>query len=179
MRGTPSAVTLVRAAAAAAVGFGLALASPPAGAQTLPAPSVEFTAGYVGFADDGVVGEGLIGGAGRVYVLPRLSLGPEVSYIVGENHTHLVVTANVAWDVFPPRQDRASHVTPFLVVGGGVFRTHEHFFAGSFTASEGAFTAGGGLRAVFDKRFIVGVEARVGWELHPRVNGTIGVRLGR
>ena len=52
-----------------------------AAAQGRPAPVVEFAAGWVGFADDGVVSEGLVGGAGRWYVLPRISVGPEVVYI--------------------------------------------------------------------------------------------------
>jgi hypothetical protein len=45
--------------------------------------------------------------------------------------------------------------------------------------NEGAFTAGGGVRALVGPRVFVGAEARVGWELHLRLNGIIGVRLGR
>jgi hypothetical protein len=70
-------------------------------------------------------------------------------------------------------------VTPFLVVGGGVFQTHETFLAGSFTSSEGAFTAGGGVRVAAGDRVTIGVDARVGWELHVRVGGVLGIRLGR
>jgi len=49
----------------------------------------------------------------------------------------------------------------------------------SFMSSEGAFTAGGGVRALAGKYVTVGAEARVGWELHLRVNGTIGIQLGK
>ena len=45
--------------------------------------------------------------------------------------------------------------------------------------TEGAFTAGGGVRAFASDRVTVGIDARVGWELHLRVNGFVGVRLGR
>ena len=39
--------------------------------------------------------------------------------------------------------------------------------------------AGGGVRALVGKAVIVGAEARVGWELHLRVNGLLGIQLGR
>jgi hypothetical protein len=42
-----------------------------------------------------------------------------------------------------------------------------------------AFTAGDGVRALVGKAVIVGAEARVGWELHVRVNGVLGIQLGR
>lgn len=151
----------------------------PANAQERPAPAAEVAAGWVGFADDGIVSEVLFGGAARVYVLPRIAVGPEVLYLRGERHSHLVVTGNVTWDVFAPMDGRQRPVTPFVVVGGGLFQTRETFPSGDFTSSEGAFTAGGGVRALAGDRITIGIDARVGWELHLRVNGTIGVRLGR
>ena len=161
----------------------LALLMPPAAqganAQDRPAPVAEVAAGWVGFADDGIVSETLIGGAARVYVLPRVALGPEVLYLRGSRHSHLVLTANVTWDVFAPVNGRPPTVTPFVVVGGGLFQTRETFPSGDFTSNEGAFTAGGGVRALAGDRITIGIDARVGWELHVRVNGTVGVRLGR
>ena len=150
----------------------------PAAAQDRPGPAAEFAAGWVGFADDGVVNESLVGGAARWYLLPRISVGPEVVYINGDNHSHLVVTGNLTFDVLGPIDRRPRPVTPFLVAGGGVFQTRESFPRGSFTSSDGAFTAGGGVRAVVADRVTVGIDARIGWELHLRVNGTIGLRLG-
>jgi hypothetical protein len=47
----------------------------------------------------------------------------------------------------------------------------ESFFAETFTSSEGAFTAGGGVRALVGDRVTIGVDMRVGWELHLRLNG--------
>ena len=148
-------------------------------AQDRPAPAAEFTAGWVGFADDGVVSESLVGGALRLYVSPRLSVGPEVAYINGDNHSHLMLTANVTWDVRAQASGRPASFTPYFVVGGGLFQTRETLFTGTFTSSEGAFTAGGGVRAPVGDRVTVGVDTRVGWELHLRVAGSIGVRLGR
>jgi hypothetical protein len=64
-------------------------------------------------------------------------------------------------------------------VGGGLFQTHESFFDDAVTSSEGAFTAGGGVRARVGDRISVGVDARVGWETHIRVGGMVAIRLGR
>jgi hypothetical protein len=148
-------------------------------AQDRPGPAVDLAAGWVGFADDGIVSEGLVGGAARWYLLPRIGVGPEVVYVHGTNHSHLVVTGNVTWDLRAPTNGRPRAVTPFLVAGGGVFQTREHFFNGTYTSSEGAFTAGGGVRALVADRVTLGFEVRAGWEPHIRINGLIGLRLGQ
>src|SRR5262245_31620048 len=148
----------------------------PAVAQERPSPVAEFAAGALLFADDGVVTEGFVGGSGRVYVSPRLSVGPEIAFIQGDNHSHLMLTGNLTIDVLGPANGQPRPVTPFLVAGAGLFQTRERFFNGTFTSSEGAFTAGGGVRALLRHRVIVGAEARVGWELHLRFNGLVGVR---
>jgi hypothetical protein len=148
-------------------------------AQDRPGPVVDLAGGWVGFADDGIASEGLVGGAARWYLLPRFSVGPEVVYINGDNHSHLVVTGNVTWDVLAPTNRRPRAVTPFFVAGGGVFQTREHLFNSTYTSSEGAFTGGGGVRALVADRLALGFEMRVGWELHIRINGLIGLRLGR
>jgi hypothetical protein len=157
------------------------LLAPPAArraaAQDRPEPVVEIALGWVGFADDGIVNEGMLGGAGRWYLTPRLSVGPEILYIDGSNHYHLSATGNVMFDLFSPATPRT--VMPFVVAGGGLFRTRELIFNDYVTSTEGAFTAGGGVRALASQRVMVGVDARVGWELHIRVNGFVGVRLGR
>jgi hypothetical protein len=152
----------------------MALAAPLAVEARQMAPSVDVTAAWVGFADDGIVSEPLIGGAVRWHLSPRLSIGPEVVYIQGDNHDHLVVTGNLVFDFAPEHS-----VQPFLVVGGGMFRTHEEFFDDAVTSAEGAFTVGGGVRARVTDRVAVGVDARVGWEPHIRVGGLLSVRLGR
>jgi Outer membrane protein beta-barrel domain len=156
-----------------------ALVAEPAAAQERPGPAVELAPGWVGFADDGIVSEGLVGVAARLYLLPRISVGPEIAYIHGANHSHLTVTGNVTCDLLSPTNGRPRRVNPFVVAGGGLFQTREHFFNETFTSSEGAFTAGGGVRALAGDRVTIGVEARVGWELHLRINGLVGLQLGR
>jgi len=143
-------------------------------AQDRPAPVVEFAAGWVGFADDGIVSETMAGGAFRWYPLRRVAIGPEIVYISGDNHSHLVLTGNLTFDLLANRA-----VTPFLVVGGGLFQTHESFPVGDFTSNEGAFTLGGGVRVAAGDRVLIGLDTRIGWETHVRVNATVGIRLGQ
>jgi hypothetical protein len=148
-----------------------------AAAQELPGPAVEFSAGWVGFADDGVVSEGMVGGTARWYVLPRVSVGPEALFIQGQNHSHFVLTGNAIFDFLSPVNGRPRAVTPFVVVGAGMFQTRETFLNGPFTSTEGAFTAGGGVRGRAGDRVTFGIDTRIGWELHLRVNGFVGVQF--
>jgi len=149
-------------------------------AQDRPAPAAQIAIGWVGFADDGIVSEILFGGEARWYLGRRIAIGPEVAYIGGENHSHFVLTGNLTFDLRAPIDGRPRPITPFIVVGGGLFQTHESFpTGGSFTSSEGAFTVGGGVRAQLGETMTAGVDVRMGWEPHIRVNGFIGFRLGR
>jgi hypothetical protein len=133
-----------------------------------PVPAVEFTAGYAGFVDDQTIDHALFGAAARFHLLPRVSIGPELQYMIGPaDDRDLVVTGNITLDVLSP----AHRVTPFFVMGGGLFHHSDSF--GSST--EGAFTAGGGVRAWLSDRLYVASEFRLGWELHYRITGTIGV----
>jgi hypothetical protein len=143
-----------------------------------PAPVAEVAVGWVGFADDGIVSELLVGGAARWYVLPRIAIGPEMLFLGGQHHSHLVITGNLTVDLLAPSHGQSRAITPFVVVGGGLFQTREDFPTGPFTSNEGAFTVGGGVRAKAGERVTLGLDARLGWEAHLRVNGTIGVRLG-
>ena len=123
-----------------------------ASAQERPSPTLDFSAGWVGFADDGIVSEGMIGTAGRFYLSPRIALGPEFLYIGGDDHSHLVLTGNLTFDVIATTAGRLAPITPFLVVGGGMFQTRQSFANEDFTHTEGAFTAGGGVRAAMGDR---------------------------
>ena len=151
----------------------------PSAAQERPGTAADVAAGALLFPDDGTVTEGFVGGALRYYVSPRISVGPEVAYVRGDRHSHVMLTGNVNVDLLGPINGRPRPVTPFAVVGGGLFQTREQFRSETFTSTEGAFTAGGGVRALVGDRVTIGAEARVGWELHMRLNGTVGIRLGR
>ena len=166
---------------AALVTVAVALAAGPlAAAQSRPRPVGEFAAGALLFADDGVVTEEFVGGDVRFHVTPRISVGPEIAFIQGEDHSHVMLTGNVTFDLGRSVNGESAAFTPFAVVGGGLFRTRESFPNNEiFTSNEGAFTAGGGARVLVGRYLVLGAEARVGWELHLRLNGVVGVRLGR
>jgi outer membrane protein with beta-barrel domain len=151
----------------------------PATAQQRGTTAVDVSAGWTGFADDGVVSETPVGAAVRWYVSPRVGIGSEFTFISGESHSHRVLTANLTFDLLPPRSGQ-SRVTPFIVIGGGVFSTSESFaFTGErFSSSEGAFTVGGGVRAPINERVSIGADARIGWEPHIRLMAFASVRLG-
>jgi hypothetical protein len=140
---------------------------------------VEASAGWVGFADDGVVSEGLIGGAARVALTQRLSIGPEIAFIQGESHSHWMLTGNLTFDLRRPAGAGRPRAVPFLTAGGGLFGTRETFSGRAFRSTEGSFTAGGGVRTYVSNRIYVAGEARVGWETHLRLNGAVGVQLTR
>jgi opacity protein-like surface antigen len=150
-----------------------------AGAQTpaRPAPTVEAAAGYAGFADEGVIHHALMSAAARVYVSPRVAVGPEMVYMVGPDQDRdLLLTGNVTLDL---RRSRPGIVVPYLLAGGGLFQHSDRFGTRTFRSREGAFTAGAGARAWVSDRAYVAGEYRVGWELHYRTTGHVGVAIGR
>ena len=109
----------------------------PGSAQERPAPVAEVHGGTLLFADNSVVKENFIGGAGRFYVLPRLSVGPEIAYIRGTRHSHLMLTGNLTFDLLGSTSGRPPRVTPFIVAGAGLFQTREQFPGGDLHAHRG------------------------------------------
>ena len=145
-----------------------------------PASVVELSGGWAGFGDEGVIHHGLFGAGARFYLSRRFSLGPELVYMVGPGQDRdLMLTGNLWVDLLAPTPAKPRRTTPFLVVGGGWFRHSDGFAGGTFSSSEGAFTAGVGIRGWVSERVSLGVDARLGWEPHLRVAGTVGVALGR
>ena len=150
-----------------------------AGGAFAQAPAVELTAGYAGFVDDATISHALVGGLARWPVTPRLSVGPEVTYMKGpRSDRDLFVLGNVTWDLVAGGTPRGGLVVPYVLGGAGFFRHFDRFGPASFASNEGAFSAGGGARIWVTPRVYVGAEARFGWELHTRVAGTVGVQLG-
>ena len=145
-----------------------------------PAPAVEVTVGHAGFVDDALIGHGVVGGQARWALTPRLSVGPEITYMVGPGSDRdLFVTGNVTWDLVSRGAPRPGLVVPYVTGGAGLYRHSDRFGPMSFSSNEGTFTGGGGARVWVTKRVYVGAEARLGWELHTRLAGTVGIQLGR
>jgi hypothetical protein len=155
------------------------IAAVPAVAQeTRPPASLEILAGHAGFADDATIEHSVVGGAARVYLTPRISVGPEITYMRGPNSDRdWYFLANLTWDIRHPRAGRPPRVSPFLIAGGGFFTHSDTFLSGTFTSSEGAFAAGGGTRIRLTDRVYATGDFRIGWELHYRITGGIGVTM--
>ena len=152
-------------------------------AQTVdarPASAAESLAGYAGFVDDATIDHTIWGAAARVYLTPRLAIGPELVYMRGPNSDRdLYLTGNLTFDVLPPRSGRPRRVSPFLVAGGGFFQHRDRFGPFDFTSYEGAVTGGGGVRGWITDRVYAFGDVRFGWELHARANAGVGIGLGR
>ena len=161
--------------------LGLARDGAAQGSETRrPAPVVEGSLGWAGFGDEGIVHHTLLGAGARFYVSRRFSLGPELQFMMGpDSDSDLVVTGNVVFDVLGPTASRPRRTTPYLVVGGGLFRHSGRALSGTFASTEGAFTAGIGLRTWLGDRVFAAVDGRLGWEPHLRLAGTVGVAIGR
>ncbi|MGD9904336.1 MAG: hypothetical protein AB7U83_12800 [Vicinamibacterales bacterium] len=145
-----------------------------------PAPVVEGSIGWAGFGDEGVVHHALVGAGARVYVSPRVSIGPELQYMVGPGSDRdLILTGNVVFDLLAPTAARPRRTTPFLVAGGGLFRHSDRFATGTFSTTEGAFTVGVGVRTWLSDRVYAALDARAGWEPHLRLAASFGVVPGR
>ena len=102
----------------------------PARAQSTdrPLPVVEFHTGWTGFADDATIDHAAFGGTGRFYLSPRVSVGPEITYLRGpRTDRDLMVTGNVTFDLLRPRAGRQPRVSPFLIAGAGIERHSERF----------------------------------------------------
>ena len=147
------------------------LTSTPAIAQVQRGAAEAF-AGYAGFVDDVFIDHFTVGGNTRIYLSPRIGIGPEVVYMRGPGADDILYfTGNVTFDLLARQEGR---IDPFLVIGGGFFRGTTHVGTQRFTNVEGAVTGGGGARInLTDRLYAVG-EFRLGWEPHYRVTGGIG-----
>ena len=136
-----------------------------------PRPAVESSVGYAGFIDEAFINHFVVGGAVRAHLSPRLSIGPEVTFMRGPGGDRdWFFTGNATFDLVPPGR----RVTPYVLGGGGLMVHRESFVSGPFTSSEGAFTAGGGARVNVGSGWFVAPELRMGWEPHVRYSVTIG-----
>lgn len=153
----------------------LALMATTAAAQSArPAVHVEGSLGYARFVDDVFIGHLVAGGGIRASVRPRISIGPEITYMRGpDDDRDWFITGNAVLDLAGP--DRRA--TPYLLAGGGVMIHRDRFASGSFTHSEGALTGGGGVRLNVGDRWSIAPEMRIGWEPHLRYSVTIARRF--
>ncbi len=140
--------------------------------------AVEGTVGWAGFVDDATKEHSVFGIGARVPIGRRLSVGPEILYMIGPATDRDVFVLGSLWVDLGPSPETA-RVVPYVVVGGGYQRHSDRFASGRFASGEGAFTAGGGARVHVSDRVYVGGDLRIGWELHLRATGHVGVTWPR
>jgi hypothetical protein len=157
----------------------VAFGTTPAAAQSIrPPASVEFFAGHAAFADDAAIEHSVVGGAGRIYVTPRISIGPEVTYMRGpDGDRDWFFLGNVIVDFRSPHSGRPPRVSPFAIAGAGFFTHSDRVGTSIYSSGEGTFAAGAGTRVHITERLYAVGDLRFGWEWHYGITGGIGMSL--
>lgn len=143
-------------------------------AQSAATPNLTVGAGHADFLDDSRIGHTSFGVGAEWIVLPWLTVGPEVLYMVGpgdDRDTFVLGVARIGVRPF------ASRVEPFLTIGGGLMAHRDRFGSQSYHATEGAWIGGGGVRINATSRIFIAPEVTVGWEPHIRASVSVGIRL--
>jgi hypothetical protein len=157
----------------------------PTLAQDRPAPIVEAVVGRSGFIDEAWDYFTTFGGGARVFVTPRLAIGPEVVYLSGTldslDASNLAVTGNITFDFV--RDDGKRRAIPYFAAGAGYLRQETLVGGGPgstalapYTSSEVTLSAGVGARIAFSSLVFIAPEFRLGWEPESRIAVTIGIR---
>lgn len=162
--------------AAAVVAAALTLLIPDlSSAQPSAVPNLMFSGGWAGFVDDGRIDHGAFGGGLEWVLTPRIAIGPEILSMIGpDDDRDLFVLGVARIGVLP----LGSKVAPFVTLGGGSMTHSDTFYGGqSYSSTEGAFIAGGGVRINASPRVFIAPEFTLGWEPHMRASVTVGIRL--
>jgi hypothetical protein len=143
-------------------------------AQEGPRASVDLSGGYVGFGDEGLIDHFAIGSGMQWAITRRLSVGPEIVYMVGPHADRDVfVTVKAVFGFIPD-----AVVEPYVVADAGLVLHRSGGLTGTSWFTESGGSVGGGVRTRASDRVSVGLEGRLGWEAHLRVTGVVTVKLG-
>jgi hypothetical protein len=144
-------------------------------AVTAGTTAAEISANYATFFDDGAIDHRGVAGAMRVHVTPRLSVGPELVYLIGPGSDRdVVLTGTLTIDFRTPRIGRAGRIEPYAVVGAGLL-SHR---SGNWAGVSPLVTWGGGARVWLARQIYAASDVRLGWYPHMRIAGTMGI-VGR
>jgi len=156
-----------------ATAIGLGFVASAAAQDRPPRGVVEAGGGYAAFVDDAPIQHGVVQGSGRMFLTPRVAVGPEFTYMRGPGADRdWFLTGNATIDLVSPA--RPILLRPYVVAGAGVTHMTTGVGTGKYSSGEGTFTAGGGARIAAGNRWYVAPELRVGWELHWRATVTVG-----
>jgi hypothetical protein len=153
------------------------MSSAAAAQSSRPAPIAEATLGWAGFIDERWIDHTTIGASARVFITPRIAIGPEIIYLRGPaGDRDWTLTGNATIDLRVERTPARPAATPYLVFGGGYLRQIQRFGSATFSSGEGTVSAGGGIRIALGSRAFIAPEMRIGWEPELRVGVTFGLR---
>lgn len=153
--------------------IGLGFVAPVSAQDSSPRGLVEVGGGGAAFVDDAPIHHFVVQGSGRIFVTPRVAVGPEFTYMRGPDADRdWFLTGNVTIDLVSAA--RPVSLRPYVVAGAGLTHMTTDVGTGTFSSDEGTFTAGAGARIVAGRRWYVSPEFRVGWELHWRATLTVG-----
>jgi hypothetical protein len=180
---TSPVLPLRRATALRPLGLLALLLALPSGllAQDTPArpPSrpaeVRVQVGWAAFVDESLIDHVVAGASARVYLSPRVSVEPELTWMRGPGQDRdLVLLGNVVFDLIR----RPARVSPYLVAGAGLLR-HSNG-NGPVTWSGTAVHVGGGpgMTVAITSRTGAFAEWRFGWEPFTRVTAGLAHRWG-
>jgi len=131
--------------------------------------AVDVSAGYAAFVDEAPIQHLTLGGGVRWRLTPKVSIGPEVVFMRGpDDDRDIFLTGKVIVDFMPDRL-----VSPYFVANGGAILHDDRFFSGPYWSSEGAVSAGGGVRIDVTPRLSIAPELRIGWEPHIRIGARV------
>ena len=159
----------------AAVVAAFGVASPDVAVAQSPAtPNLTLGVGHADFLDDGRIGHTSFGVGAEWVVVPRLTLGPEVLYMVGPGDDRDTFVLGVARIGILPFTSR---VVPFFTIGAGLISHSDRYGSQSYRSTEGAWIGGGGVRINASSRIFIAPELTIGWEPHIRASVSVGIRL--
>ena len=152
----------------------------PAAAQAQgAAPVLEGSGAYALILDDDPIDHAAAGASVRWYLSRRVSVGPEISYMIGPGTDRdLLVMGNITMDLREPRGTAGARVVPYVLAGAGLFRHSQRFGRETFTSQEPGAAAGFGIRVRVTRQLSIAPELRLGWEPHLRIGASVAYDVG-
>ncbi len=117
-----------------------------------------------------------VGGSVRYYLTRRLAVQPGVMHAVQTSplvggFEEWTVVLDVAYD-FPSFSGR---VSPYVIAGGGWFRSRDTFI--NFTSHEATASGGGGIKYFVTEWLFLAPAARFGIHAYPQITFSVGLLL--
>jgi len=150
--------------------FVILLFAAAAEAQQKPRPEIKATAGWVGFIDEAFIDHGVVGGAIRYYITPRVGIESEVLYMAGPGSDRdFTLIPHVSFDFL-----RRQKVQPYVIGGAGWLHHSQKFGPLKFSNNDWVVNGGVGVKVFITPRLFVAPEFRLGFETTVRATGSIG-----